>query len=265
MGPGLKRLCKRLLYDAFSRELRRRGVKGIRLMNYGLARADAQPLPFELEPEDAREYPYSWNLVYDTVRPGKVAGKRVLVVGCGRGGDAHFIHRYLRAGAVFGVDVSRASIEACRRAYARPGLSFQVGDAERLPFPPGSFDAVVSVESSHCYGRLERFYREARRVLAPGGRFLYCDYFRNERFRAALAGTGWEIAEEEEITEGVLRACREGEPLRQAMICRLAPPSLHAVLREWSALPGSWMYRAFEKKSRRYFRFLLAPLPTAPA
>ena len=227
-------------------------------MNYGVAHAQPQLLPFELEPVDRREYPYSWNLVYETARPGNVAGKSVLVVGCGRGGDAHFIHRYLRAGVVVGVDDSRVSIEACRRAYARPGLEFQVGDAERLAFPQGSFDAVVSIESSHCYGRLERFYQEARRVLAPGGSFLYCDFFRDERFRSALRGAGWEIAqEEEEITEGVLRACREGEPLRQAMICRMAPPFLRAILREWCALPGSRMYRAFEQKECRYSRFLL--------
>lgn len=259
--PGLKRRFKRLFYDAFSSELRRRGLEGIRLLNYGYAYADVRGAPFELDAEDRQEYPYSWNLIYETVRAGNLAGKKVLVVGCGRGGDAYFIHRYLRARAVVGVDVSRAGIEACRRAYARPGLTFQVGEAERLQFPPGSFEAIVSIESSHCYADLGRFYREAHRVLAPGGTFLYCDYFRDGRFRGAFSKAGWEIAQEEEITEGVLRACREGQPLREDLIRRLAPPSLRGMFREWCALPGSTMNRSFEQGRCRYYRFLLRPAP----
>lgn len=257
--PGLKRWLKRSLYDAFSRELRRRGLDGIRLLNYGCAYPDARALPFELEAGDQREYPYSWNLVYETVGPVGVAGKKVLVIGCGRGGDAHFIHRYLNAAAVIGVDSSQAGIEACRRAYPGLGLEFRVGDAERLDFQNGSFDAVVNIESSHCYAHARRFYREARRVLAPGGAFLYCDYFWDGRFRGALSQAGWEILQEEEITEGVLRACREGQILREELIRRLAPASLHRMLREWCALPGSTMYRSFEQRRCRYYRFLLRP------
>jgi SAM-dependent methyltransferase len=165
--PGFKRRFKRLFYDAFSRQLQRFGAVGIRLLNYGYAYADGQGAPFELEGKDREEYPYSWNLVYETVRLGRVAGKKILVVGCGRGGDAHFIHRYLNAAAVVGVDVSRAGIEACLRAYPEPGLEFRAGDAERLDFPNGSFDAVVNIESSHCYADLNRFYREVRRCWRP--------------------------------------------------------------------------------------------------
>jgi ubiquinone/menaquinone biosynthesis C-methylase UbiE len=43
------------------------------------------------------------------------------------------------------------------------------GDAENLPFPQVSFDAVINVESAHCYGSIERFLAEVHRVLRPGG------------------------------------------------------------------------------------------------
>ena len=56
-----------------------------------------------------------------------------------------------------------------------PGLAFEVGDAERMPFPDASFDAVVNVESSHCYPSMPAFLSEVRRVLRPGGHFLYAD------------------------------------------------------------------------------------------
>lgn len=50
------------------------------------------------------------------------------------------------------------------------------GDAEKLPLADASFDAVLNVESSHCYGNVETFFREAARVLRPDGRFLFADF-----------------------------------------------------------------------------------------
>ena len=49
------------------------------------------------------------------------------------------------------------------------------GDAENLPFEDNSFDAIINVESSHCYGNVEQFLREVHRVLRPGGDFLFVD------------------------------------------------------------------------------------------
>ena len=47
------------------------------------------------------------------------------------------------------------------------------GDAQDLPFPDESFDAVINVEASHIYPNFERFLGEVARVLRPGGHFLY--------------------------------------------------------------------------------------------
>ena len=41
----------------------------------------------------------------------------------------------------------------------------------------GSFDVITNVESSHLYPRLEHFYSEVARVLAPGGFFCYADIY----------------------------------------------------------------------------------------
>ena len=255
--PGLKRRFKRAFYDRFSIALEDLGVDGIRLLNYGYADPDGFSLPFELEPEDRAEYPYSWNLVYKTAWPGTVAGKDLLVVGCGRGGDAYFIRRYLKAATVVGVDLSRAGIDACRRAYPVAGLRFEVGDAERLRFPDGAFHAVVNIESSHSYADPGAFYRQVFRVLRPGGLFLYCDYFWDQGFRRRLLQPEWRVVEEEEITGGVLRACRQGQAAREALILRHAPARLHGMLREFCGLPGSAIHRAFEQGICRYLRFAI--------
>jgi ubiquinone/menaquinone biosynthesis C-methylase UbiE len=49
------------------------------------------------------------------------------------------------------------------------------GDAQAMPFHASSFDAVVNIESSHCYESMDTFLAEVCRVLRPGGRFLFAD------------------------------------------------------------------------------------------
>jgi ubiquinone/menaquinone biosynthesis C-methylase UbiE len=55
-------------------------------------------------------------------------------------------------------------------------LSFIKGDAEALAFDAGSFGAVINIESSHCYGSMETFLANAKRVLCQKGYFLYADF-----------------------------------------------------------------------------------------
>jgi SAM-dependent methyltransferase len=51
-----------------------------------------------------------------------------------------------------------------------------VGDAEALPFPPGSFDVVVSASSFHYWPAPLRGLEELRRVLRPGGHLIITDW-----------------------------------------------------------------------------------------
>ncbi|MBV8178737.1 MAG: methyltransferase domain-containing protein [Mycobacterium sp.] len=61
-------------------------------------------------------------------------------------------------------------------------------DAENLPLPDASFDAVINVEAAHAYPHLSRFLAEVARVLRPGGDFLYAD------FRGRNEFLGWDAA-----------------------------------------------------------------------
>jgi len=80
------------------------------------------------------------------------------------------------------LDLNPASVEKCRKSHDVPGLDFVQGDAQNLPFPDESFDAVINVEASHQYPDFGRFLAEVVRVLRPGGYFLYTD---NRRPQAA--------------------------------------------------------------------------------
>jgi len=110
---------------------------------------------------------------------GRFAGRRVLDVGSGNG---YVLSRYAEAGAqVYGVDLTQAAIDLCRRRFQLLGRkgSFTVGSAECLPFPSESFDCVCSMGVLHHTPDTERAVSEVRRVLRPGGRVILMFYHRN--------------------------------------------------------------------------------------
>jgi len=56
-----------------------------------------------------------------------------------------------------------------------PGVAGVVADAERLPFPPETFDAVTCRIAAHHFPAPEAFVDEVSRVLRPGGVFAFED------------------------------------------------------------------------------------------
>ncbi|HEX5475903.1 MAG TPA: class I SAM-dependent methyltransferase [Vicinamibacterales bacterium] len=104
---------------------------------------------------------------------GIQAGERVLDVGTGTGVVAVTA---ARSGArVSGVDLTPALLEHAREngRIAGVDIAWHEGDAERLPFPDGAFDVVVS-QFAHIFApRPEEAIREMRRVLKPGGRVAF--------------------------------------------------------------------------------------------
>ena len=93
-------------------------------------------------------------------------GARVLDVTSGPGDVAAAAAE--RGAAVTGVDFSAEMVTLARRRH--PAVEFQEGDAEALPFPGGTFDAVVMNFGLLHLARPERALAEARRVLRAGGR-----------------------------------------------------------------------------------------------
>lgn len=102
--------------------------------------------------------------------PHLSTGMRLLDVGCGGGSITLGLAATVAPGEVIGIDVDGSVIAAARKtASVSTNLSFEVADAEDLPFADASFDAIF------CHAVLQHLetplqaMREARRVLRPGG------------------------------------------------------------------------------------------------
>jgi SAM-dependent methyltransferase len=147
-------------------------------------------------------------LVGDSMHPGGVglterlgsllqlrAGSRVLDVAAGRGTSALALARRFECHVV-GIDLSTANVLAAREQALQTGLarstSFEVADAEGLPFAAGEFDAVIC-ECAFCtFPDKPRAASEMARVMRPGGRLGLSDLIRRGELPGELQTlAGW--------------------------------------------------------------------------
>lgn len=191
---------------------------------------------------------------------GSLKGKRVLEVGAGRGGGASLVARALAPAKLVACDYSPSAVALAQRRHAAVrNLEFVEGDAEALPFADASFDAVLNVESSHCYGSIERFVAEVARVLKPGGAFCMCDFRTVADMRAleALlrAQPALELVEAVDITANVVAALEEDDDRKRLQIAALTGPFLRGLMGEFAGLRGGIVYEGFKARTSVYWRF----------
>jgi len=113
------------------------------------------------------------------IRPGE----RVLDAGCGVGGSAFWL-ALQRGAEVVGLtrvagQVRQARSLAAGRDLGRPPIFLQA-DYTAPPFRSGTFDVVWALESLCHAADKGAFYREAARVLRPGGRLVLAEYMLTE-------------------------------------------------------------------------------------
>jgi ubiquinone/menaquinone biosynthesis C-methylase UbiE len=70
--------------------------------------------------------------------------------------------------------------EAFVREQGAANVTFELADAEQLPFADASFDIVTCRIAPHHFADVRAFCREVARVLRPGGRFMLVDSWSSE-------------------------------------------------------------------------------------
>jgi SAM-dependent methyltransferase len=100
-------------------------------------------------------------------------GLRVLEIAAGTGAVTRRLRASLPSDATLvATDLNEAMVDYARGAVTDAGISWQQADAQALPFPDGSFDVVVCQFGFMFLPDKVQGFREARRVLGPGGVLL---------------------------------------------------------------------------------------------
>jgi ubiquinone/menaquinone biosynthesis C-methylase UbiE len=125
----------------------------------------------------------------DTIDPQPA---RVLDLGTGTGAVARLVAERFPEAEIVGADLSGQMIDQARRLTDSPRVTYEVADAQKLPFADGSFDLIT-------LGNMIPFFDELARVIAPGGRVLVAYsagpetpiYVPPERLRTELGRRGF--------------------------------------------------------------------------
>ena len=131
-------------------------------------------------------------------------GHAVLDVGCGFGGTIASLNETHTGMRLVGLNIDERQLERARQqvqAIGNNSIEFHQGDACTLPFSDNSFDVVLAVECIFHFPSRDKFFKEAYRVLKPGGYLALSDFILSSFLPIRLRG---------QVNNGFFGACDVG-------------------------------------------------------
>ena len=142
-------------------------------------------------------------------RAAALSPRRVLETAAGTGAVTRELSRALPEGSeIIATDLNPAMLERARDVGTLRPVRWQQADATQLPFEDASFDLVVCQFGVMFFPDKVQGYREARRVLRPGGAFIF---------------TAWDRIEDNEFTDVVVQTLAGVYPADPPRFLRRTP------------------------------------------
>ena len=255
ISPAFQKAIWRWWYQRLGK---RAHDSGWTFMNYGYKYKNQKTLNLTSEDESNRMFIQLYDYVASQI---PIKDGEILEVGSGRGGGSSFVSRYHHPKSITGVDYSKSAIKLSNELHGNvDNLFFKLGDAEDLPFKDNTFDAVINVESSHCYGNMERFLNEVSRVLKPGGYFGWVDL----RAKDMVEETGFAFEKSKltcihnkTITPEVIDALDDIHDVKMKMINNHVPKFLRSAFTDFAGAKNSKIYNSFKSGNAVYLSKVL--------
>ena len=154
-------------------------------------------------------------------RVARLAPRRVLETAAGTGIVTRAMARALPSGAsITASDLNQAMIDYAATRTEATNVTWRQADALALPFAEGAYDAVVCQFGVMFFPDKSAGYREARRVLRPGGTFLF---------------NVWDRIEDNEVSRVVTEAVAGVRPGRPAGPRPMPRPAMCAPRTPWAS------------------------------
>ena len=255
ISPAFQKAIWRWWYQRLGK---RAHDSGWTFMNYGYKYKNQKTLNLTSKDESNRMFIQLYDYVASQI---PIKDGEILEVGSGRGGGSSFVSRYHHPKSITGLDYSKSAIKLSNELHGNvDNLFFKLGDAENLPFKDNTFDAVINIESSHCYGNMERFLSEVSRVVKPGGYFGWADLRAKDMVKEtefAFEKSNLTCIDNKTITPEVINALDDIHDTKMKMINNHVPKFLRSAFTDFAGAKNSKIYNSFKSGDAVYLSKVL--------